>query len=204
MLLKVQLLPSFFSVNCIENGGGSSGLKTEWRWGLRDGMMMPENGGEEIPQRNAKKHLRVYKTYQVFWRNLRWNFTKWYGRAVAKVFSWLLGWGWAGGGGESSWDLICNSFSLFCHCILSRTSEHPVVLLWIIIFSCQKRAIGSLISLSLLVSNYWINVSYHGEEQLHETKRNWCTVFMYFKYDSLISSFNLSSHCSHFAWGDCS
>ena len=100
MLLNVQLLPSFFSVNCIENGGGSSGLKTEWRWGLRDGMMMPENGGEEIPQRNAKKHLRVYKTYQVFWRNLRWNFTKWYGRAVAKVFSWLLGWGWAGGGNQ--------------------------------------------------------------------------------------------------------
>ena len=66
MLLKVQLLPRFFSVNCIENGGGSSGLKTEWRWGLRDGMMMPKNGGEEIPQRNAKKHLRVYKTYQVF------------------------------------------------------------------------------------------------------------------------------------------
>ena len=66
MLLKVQLLSSFFSVNCIENGGGSGGLNIEWRWGLRDGIMMSENGGEEILQRNAKKHLRVYKIYQVF------------------------------------------------------------------------------------------------------------------------------------------
>ena len=37
-----------------------------------------------------------------------------------------LGWG-GRGGGESSWDPICNSFSLFCHCILrifSTPTQH--------------------------------------------------------------------------------